>query len=56
MKEYLVPGTHVRTPFGLGWVNLPPPYKRPESGKVFVRLNDDSVPLIPERDIEIVNF
>jgi hypothetical protein len=50
------PGTHVRTPDGIGWVNLPPPGQRPVDRKVFVRLGDDTVRLISERDIEAVNF
>lgn len=56
IHEALVPGTHVRTPHGLAWVNVSPTGEATRRGQVFVRLSDDSTRWLNAREVTLAGF
>jgi hypothetical protein len=53
VKVELRPGDHVRTPFGLGWVNVHPTGEF-RIDQVFVRCDDNSTQWIAVKDAALV--
>jgi hypothetical protein len=55
-RKPLVPGTHVRTPWGLAWVNVAPADVHLAEDEVWIRLGDDSTRRIEAHGCTIVDF
>lgn len=55
-RKALAPGDHIRTPWGLAWVNVMPPDVRAAAGEVFIRLGDGSTRRVEAHGLELVDF
>lgn len=55
-QKALVPGDHVRTPWGLAWVNVMPPDVHAAPGEIFIRLGDNSTRRVETHGLELVDF